>query len=228
LGEVTAKLLAAGGADVTFTYLRGREDAFNIVEHCRAKRLRVKMFGLDKGNPEQHLKSFYEDQNGPSHLYFFATPPIFEGIGGRFSNNLFRRFIETYVCGFWRIYEAIRNLPSQLVYIFYSSTVAIDELPKDMGEYIAAKSAGEALCSVLQQTYPKLVIHVPRLPRMATDQTMSLTPVENQMPLPILLRELRLSLISNVTTRQRVRCDAKNSEVVAKNGKNSAGLHLKV
>jgi hypothetical protein len=75
--------------------------------------------------------------------------------------------------------------------VFYPSSAAIEELPMDMAEYAAAKMAGELLCDFLQKAHPGLMIHKPRLPRVATDQTVSLLPVNNQEPVPVLLRNLR-------------------------------------
>jgi hypothetical protein len=75
--------------------------------------------------------------------------------------------------------------------IFYPSSTAIEELPLDMGEYAAAKMAGEVLCDFLQKTTPGIAIHKPRLPRVATDQTVSLLPVSNQDPVSVLLAHLR-------------------------------------
>jgi hypothetical protein len=60
-----------------------------------------------------------------------------------------------------------------------------------MGEYAAAKMAGEVLCDFLQKTNPGIAIHKPRLPRVATDQTASLLPVSNQDPVSVLLAHLR-------------------------------------
>jgi hypothetical protein len=60
-----------------------------------------------------------------------------------------------------------------------------------MGEYAAAKMAGEILCDFLQKTNPGIAIHKPRLPRVATDQTVSLLPVSNQDPVAVLLPHLR-------------------------------------
>jgi hypothetical protein len=87
--------------------------------------------------------------------------------------------------------QSVAASPARLQKIFYPSTAAIEELHSDMGEYAAAKMAGEILCDFLQKTNPGLCIHKPRLPRVATDQTVSLLPVSNQDPAPILLSHLR-------------------------------------
>ena len=75
--------------------------------------------------------------------------------------------------------------------VFFPSSTAVDDLPLDMGEYAAAKMAGEILCVFLQKAHPGIAVHKPRLPRIATDQTASLLPVSSQAPVPILLRNLR-------------------------------------
>jgi hypothetical protein len=69
--------------------------------------------------------------------------------------------------------------------------VFIEELPSNMGEYAAAKMAGETLCTFLEKHNPGLRIHKCRLPRLATDQTRSLMPVKTGDPVPVLLEILR-------------------------------------
>ena len=60
-----------------------------------------------------------------------------------------------------------------------------------MAEYIAAKSAGEMICKFLEKNKRDLKIYCPRFPRVETDQTLSLVPVRNEDPLPVLIEELR-------------------------------------
>jgi hypothetical protein len=90
-----------------------------------------------------------------------------------------------------RTLQAVAASLAGLQKIFYPSSAAIEELPLNMGEYAAAKMAGEILCDFLQKANPTLTIHKPRLPRMATDQTVSLLPVNNQDPASVLLTHLR-------------------------------------
>jgi len=103
----------------------------------------------------------------------------------------FTTFAEYYVTGFLRTVETLAESSTGLQKIFYPSSSAVEELPLDMGEYAAAKMAGEILCDFLQKTHPGLTIHKPRLPRIATDQTVSLLPVSNQDPVSVLLTHLR-------------------------------------
>ena len=71
-------------------------------------------------------------------------------------------------------------------YIFYPSSVFLDELPLDMIEYCAAKSAGEFICNSLQKKYTSISIDKPRLPRMLTDQTSSILPIHSESPLEVM------------------------------------------
>ena len=124
------------------------------------------------------------------YLYYFATPAIFGAAKGQFSSRRFAGFADYYVSGFLRAVQSLAGQTSGQQKVFYPSSAAIEELPPDMGEYAAAKMAGEILCDFLHKTNPDLTIHKPRLPRIATDQTVSLLPVDNQDPVTILLPHL--------------------------------------
>lgn len=190
LGEVTAKLLAAGGAAVKITYHRGEEDAKRIVDEITtsggtAKCLQYDVLSPDHDSIEALLKNWHL-----THFYYFATPFISPGGRGMFSSRLFNKFCDYYITGFYNIFDLLRH--SGLKGVFYPSTVYIDELPIGMGEYIMTKSAGEILCNVLEKDSRNLKIYKPRLPRMGTDQTASLLRVDNQDPVPVMLEHLRL------------------------------------
>ena len=191
LGEVTAKLLAAGGAEVILTYYRGQDDARRIIEEIVSDGFRADCLPLNILKPPPALPSRIAGRSKPLYLYYFATPHIFGAAKGRFSTRRFAGFSEYYVNGFLRTVQAVADRTSSLQKIFYPSSAAIEELPLDMGEYAAAKMAGEILCDFLQKTHSGIVIHKPRLPRLATDQTVSLLPVSNQQPVSVLLSHLR-------------------------------------
>lgn len=183
IGEATAKLLAAGGAQVRLTYSRGKRDADRVCAEIRSAGGICSALACDVNAPDPAV--FEEPVNA---LFYYATPPIFQGAAGRFSTRLFRRFADVYVDGFLRLLE---GLPKEDMTVLYPSSTALDELPPDMGEYVAAKSAGEALCAFLTANRGNLTIHAPRLPRLRTDQTASLTHIRNREPVEILLPLLR-------------------------------------
>jgi len=191
LGEVTAKLLAAGGAEVMLTFYRGEQDAQRIVKEIVSHGAQADCLPLNVLEPSKGLAGKIANRSKPLYLYYFATPPIFGADKGKFSSQRFATFSKYYVTGFLRILQAVADPITDLHKVFYPSSAAIEELPLDMGEYAAAKMAGEILCDFLQKAHPGLVIHKPRLPRVATDQTVSLLPVRNQEPVSVLLGNLR-------------------------------------
>lgn len=189
LGEVAAKLLAGGGAEVKITYHRGAEDCRRIVREIAEHGGAADCFSFDVLNPRLDPAHVSAGRWTPTHLYYFATPFIFAGVKGRFSPVLFAKFCDYYVGGFLATFDLLRASGTR--HIFYPSTVAIDEIPPDMGEYAAAKSAGETLCAFLEKANPGLKIFRPPLPRMATDQTASVMPVANEDPVETILASLR-------------------------------------
>jgi hypothetical protein len=191
LGEVSAKLLAAGGAEIILTYYRGKQDAQRIVEEIASHGAKVDCLPLNVLEPSQGLAGRIANRSRPLYLYYFATPYIFGSVKGRFSSQRFATFSAYYVSGFLRTVQAVADPTIGLQKVFYPSSTAIEELPLDMGEYATAKMAGELLCDFLQKAHPGLAIHKPRLPRVATDQTVSLLPVSNQEPVVVLLNNLR-------------------------------------
>jgi NADP-dependent 3-hydroxy acid dehydrogenase YdfG len=191
LGEAAAKLLAAGGAEVMLTYYRGEEDARRIVEEIRADGAKADCLPFNVLEPSPGQLSSVANRSKALYLYYFATPSIFGATKGRFSTRHFTTFSDYYVTGFLRTVQALAAVAANLQKIFYPSSAAVEELPLDMGEYAAAKMAGEILCDFLQKANPAITIHKPRLPRMATDQTVSLLPVSNLDPIPVLLSHLR-------------------------------------
>jgi acyl dehydratase len=195
LGEVAAKLLSAGDADVKITYQQGKEDAFRIVDDIVSNGGIADSFHFDILNPQKDLLDDQINNWPPTHLYFFATPFVFSGDKGKFSPKLFNKFCEYYVSGFINTVNIFSDFGIR--FFFYPSSVAIDEVPANMGEYTAAKYASEMLCTFLEKSNRKMSFYKPRFPRVATDQTASIMPVTNQDPVPIMLKELRL--FHNVT-----------------------------
>jgi len=191
LGEVAAKLLAAGGADVILTYHRGQKDARRVVAEIASHGGQADSLPLDVLAPSPGLAGRISPCALPLYLYYFATPYIFGAAKGRFSPQRFAAFCEFYITGFLRTIQSLAGSPGGLQKVFYPSSAAIEDLPLDMGEYAAAKMAGEILCDFLQKAHPGLTVHKPRLPRIATDQTVSLLPVSSREAVPVLLRNLR-------------------------------------
>lgn len=172
LGEVAVKLLAAGGADVRFTYHRGEDDANRVAHEITEGGGSAACFGYDvlgSSNTLVHGLGAWR----PTLLCYFATPFIFAGTQGRFSAELFRTFCDFYVTGFHQTFVAMNEVSR----VLYPSTVAIEAPPPNLAEYAAAKAAGESLCRSLALAHPDRRFVCPRFPRLATDQTATLLKV---------------------------------------------------
>ena len=186
LGEAATKLLAAGGADVKLTYHRGAEDAKRVVSEITCGDGVAADFQYDVLRDASKLPSMLGDWT-PTLLCYFATPFIFAGSRGQYSQELFQRFRDFYVAGFDATFRAVDGVKR----VLYPSSSAIDELPPNLLEYTAAKAAGEALCRSLATAYPNTRFHVPRFFRLATDQTATLLRVPSADPSAALLAALR-------------------------------------
>lgn len=168
LGELAAKLILAGGGEVTLTYSRGGADAARVcaeadslARRCRAEQLDV----LAEPLPEWLAKPF-------THVYFFASPPIPRNATGRWDPVIFERLEAVYVRGFARLAQRILEAAPRdgRPLFLYPSTVFLAEHESGFAEYCVAKAAGEALCAQLERLHGA-VFACPRLPRLRTDQT---------------------------------------------------------
>jgi len=182
LGEVTAKLLAAGGAQIIVTYNQGMTDANNIVSEINSNNGHATSLKFDV------LSDTITDLTGPICLYYFATPFIMTGDRGNFSDPLYQKFYKYYVHGFSKIFSQMKNI---LDGVFYPSSIFVEEPPDNMMEYVMAKTTGETLCNFLQKT-SGIKIYRPRLPKMSTDQTTNFFNIDKQDAAPIILRHIRM------------------------------------
>lgn len=185
LGEVAAKLLAAGGAQVEITFNRGRADAEAVVDDIRREGRKASLRQLNV------LDGFGSAVPGDvTHLYYYATPSIHTGsVPGTFDAKAFDDFCACYVAGFVEIHD--RLLAAGTRYFYYPSSIAVTELPGNMAEYAAAKQAGETMVRHLRKQYPDGIYYAPRLPRLATDQTASLIQGGQEDSGEIILKTLR-------------------------------------
>lgn len=191
LGEVAAKLLAAGGARVALTYHQGREDAQRVVEAITQSGGKARCLAWDVlAGPESALAELGDERI--DCLCYFATPFIAKGPGAGFSAKAFRVFCDYYVTGFLQTVQAVLPLATTGLRVLYPSSVACEDIPADMYEYAAAKLAGEGVCQFLQKAHPEtLRLWAPRLPRLATDQLPTFLPVESEDPVDYCLEALR-------------------------------------
>jgi acyl dehydratase len=172
LGELTAKVIAAGGGDVIITYASGRDDAERVANEIRASGGRCEATHYDVKQEAMHRPAGLF--NRVRSVYYFATPAIFTGARGVFAERRFGEFSRFYVSGFHDLIVSLLKDRSESLSAFYPSSVSIDERPAGMTEYTMAKAAGEILCADMNAQIKGVRIVVSRLPRLQTDQTASL------------------------------------------------------
>ncbi|MEO1316775.1 MAG: SDR family NAD(P)-dependent oxidoreductase [Pseudomonadota bacterium] len=160
LGEVAAKLLAAGGATVTLTYARGNAEAEAVALEIGEAGGGATAIALDVTAALPPLPA------GITDIAYFAAPKIRQGAaGGDFDGALFAEYCRFFVDGFARLATALPEAG-----LLYPSTVFVTESEPRFAEYAAAKAAGETLCAYLAAAAPGRHVTAPRLPRLATDQ----------------------------------------------------------
>jgi len=192
LGELVAKMLLAGGAEVTITYARGAADAARTVAAARERGAVCQALQLDATAPLMPDAVAALAQGGYTHLYHFATPTIGRSPSGQWSQALFDSYCRIYVAALAELTRAIVDGPrdGMPLHIFYPSTVFLDSAERGLAEYCAAKAAGEALCDHLALNTARFVVQRPRLPRMKTDQNSSILGPDAADPYPTMARIL--------------------------------------
>jgi MaoC like domain len=188
LGEVTAKLLAAGGAKVAITYHVGGAEADAVAHDIRSAGGICEAFAYNASLPAEPQLARLHD--APTHAYYFATPTIYRAQSALFARQRLAAFLDVYVDGFLHLAEALRARRNE-VSLFYPSSVFVAERPRGMIEYAMAKAAGETLCSEMNIAWAPLHVTVNRLPRLPTDQTTSVFGTRLASPADLLMPVLR-------------------------------------
>jgi NAD(P)-dependent dehydrogenase (short-subunit alcohol dehydrogenase family) len=189
LGEIAAKVLAAGGADVALSYRLGSDDAKRVVADISSSGGKASAFQLDTGSAswEENLMQNCRHYN---HLCYFPTPPIVGGDGSTFNGELFAKFCEVYVAGFVNVAQWLAKQNAGQFALFNASTVYVETPPLRNLEYAAAKAASEACSRWLAAAYPKSRVYSARFPRLNTDQTASFLSASEHDNLETMLGEL--------------------------------------
>jgi hypothetical protein len=185
LGEVTAKLIAAGGGAVIITYVAGRADAEAVAADINAwgGQCQIAPYDVRQAAAPQ-IAPLHQ---APTHLYYFATPTIGRRKSGLYAAERFEEFNAFYVTGFMNAVDACLQRRPEGLSAFYPSTVYVESRPAEMTEYAMSKAAGEVLCSDLQQYRRGVRVLMRRLPRSATDQTGSIVPMHTADPVSVML-----------------------------------------
>ena len=192
LGELTAKILAGGGASVVITYAVGQREALAVCEEIRAFGGAAETMPYDaRLSAASQLHAL---RSPPTHLYYFATSSIFRRVDGVFSTAVFEDFCRFYITGFHDLCEQLMKGRREALHVLYPSSVAVADRPAGLTEYAMAKAGGELLCEDLNRGVPLLKIQVARLPRILTDQTATTTGVASADALEVMLPLVQASL----------------------------------
>ncbi len=207
LGEVTAKLIAAGGGTVIITYSAGVEEARQVAVDIQRSGGQCKMLPLTV----KDVTILPPGLSGINQLYYFATPKIFGKRTSQFDETLYQKFLMVYVNGFESICKQLIASGNRFS-AFYPSSVAIEQPLPELAEYAKAKSEGEALCGRLNAGQWQLDMLTSRLPRTATDQTQTLlqTPASDpvEVMLPLIRKMANFSNTKDTTHPQKHRPNA--------------------
>ena len=188
LGELSAKLLAAGGAKVIVTYRVGSAEAEAVASDIRAAGGVCDTLAYDSSQPAE--AQFARLDGSPTHAYYFATPSIYKAQSALFARERLSAFLDVYVDGFYDLARALRARRGD-VSLFYPSSVFVTERPRGMIEYAMAKAAGETLCAEMNIAWAPMRVTVERLPRLLTDQTASVTEAKFASPIDWLAPAVR-------------------------------------
>ncbi|MBR0566026.1 SDR family NAD(P)-dependent oxidoreductase [Azoarcus sp. L1K30] len=180
LGEIVAKLIAAGGGRVIITYSTGAEDAERVVDEIRNAGGQCQAIQLTLGA----YAAMPTNLPLINQLYYFATPKIFGRRTTPFNEDLYRNFRSVYVAGFETVCTWLIGRGNRCSALFPSSIVVEDPIP-ELAEYAKAKADGEALCQRLNENH-QIDILTPRLPRTVTDQTQSLLHTAGECPADVI------------------------------------------
>jgi hypothetical protein len=192
LGELTAKLLAAGGADVVITWLNASADSDRVIAEIGAAGRNAAAQRLDVAEPGPAVRELAERGFVPTHVYYYATPPIFVRRTSFYDPELFERFADIYIGGFARVIEACHASGAERLTAFAPSSVAVDESSSELLEYAAAKAASEVAARAMEAANPWLHVVIRRLPRLPTDQTATCMPVPTENPLTVMANVVRV------------------------------------
>ena len=193
LGELTAKIIAAGGGSATVTYALGKNEAKTLVEEITGWGAKAQTLPYDvRLAAEEQLGGLVEL---PTHLFYFATGTIYKPKPGLLSSSALDDFVQFYLLGFYSLCKVLLERKASTndgtLHVFYPSTVFLEERPAGMTEYAMVKAAGEQLCADMNKYLSGIYVTAPRLPKLPTDQTAGVLPERQLDTVDTLLPLLR-------------------------------------
>jgi hypothetical protein len=184
LGEVTAKIIAAGGGHPVITYRDGQREAEAVATEIRDAGGHCDVIRYDA------LESAAAQLDGiraVDFCYYFATAKILQRKSAPYEPEKLRSFLSYYVDGFFDLCTALAQNRQRELGIFYPSTVLIEGEVEGAAEYAMAKSAGEILANYINVFLPQVHVISRRLPRIMTDQTATIGVASTRDALDVML-----------------------------------------
>jgi hypothetical protein len=189
LGELTAKLIAAGGGVPTITYAVGKTDAEAVQAQIAAGGVEAKLLQYDvRRDAAEQIAGLAEM---PTHLFYFATSTIYRPKQGVLSGPMLAEFVQFYVQGFYDLCVALTAASEHKLVVLYPSTVFVKERPAGMTEYAMIKAAGEQLCTDMNTYLERIHVVSHRFPKLPTDQTAGVIPERETDAMDAMLPVLR-------------------------------------
>jgi NAD(P)-dependent dehydrogenase (short-subunit alcohol dehydrogenase family) len=168
LGEVTAKIVAAGGGCPVVSYKESRHEAERVSGDILRAGGQCEVLRYDALLP---AAAQLLELSAVDCCYYFATPKIFQRKSALYEPEKLRTFLSFYADGFFDLCTALAHDRPGKIVLFYPSTVAIDEAVGATTEYAMAKVAGETLAKYINEFMSNIHVICRRLPRILTDQT---------------------------------------------------------
>jgi len=192
LGELTAKIIAAGGGVPTITYAIGRTDAEKVQALIETWGGKAELLQYDvRAEAATQIAALSEP---PTHLFYFATSLIYRPKQGVLAGPMLAEFVQFYLQGFYDLCVALTAMragaPGKLE-VLYPSTVFIENRPAGMTEYAMVKAAGEQLCVDMNQYLEGIHVTAYRFPKLPTDQTAGVLPERETDAMDAVLPVLR-------------------------------------
>ena len=168
IGAAVARVAGLSGADVTLTFVHGKEDAENVCSDIQDHT------GQSAHAIQLDVKDATSFDVAYDVLCYFATPKIFGKTSNSFELDRFERLYTVYCKAFGKIAREFLMAGGRSIY--YPSSVAVDQDVRGLEEYKVAKEIGEKVCGSLGQEFGAKVI-IDRLDRVETDQTLTVSNV---------------------------------------------------
>ena len=183
LGEVAAKIIAAGGGHPVITFQQAKQEADRVAAEIRQAGATCDVIQYDALQP---AAAQLGGVGAVDSCYYFATTKIFQRRSEQFEPARLRIFLDYYVDGFFNLCAALAEQNANVA-MFYPSTTAVETATAGITEYAMAKAAGETLVRQMKTFLPGVHAISYRLPRIATDQTATVGVASAQDALDVLL-----------------------------------------